>query len=377
MEIQSLTLRGFRNYADEHIDFDPGINVISGPNAQGKTNLLEAVYLLTGTRSFRVRTDSELIGFNEQFAQIEAKIHSQGRAQTVTMLMRPKIRKAITCNGSKITQTQLSEKLKAVLFCPDDLNLIREGPAIRRKLMDDAISQLKPGYAALLGEYNRLYASKMKILKAYQDDSAMLQTLPEFSDALYRLSAKIIRYRASFVRRLEDMASPIHESFSGTGEKLSVRYKTVSTVADPTAPETQIYSDILKHAETHHHAELATASCLTGAHKDDLIIDINGQNARSFASQGQTRTAALSIKMAERELFLQLTGEPPVLLLDDVLSELDASRQAFVLNRIGGGQTLITCCEDDQISRRTGGRVFMVSAGSVTQLQTETQVPEA
>ena len=180
-----------------------------------------------------------------------------------------------------------------------------------------------------------------------------------------RASAQLIRYRAAFAARLNQAAGPIHREFSGQGEELEIRYKTVSTVRDPFASAREIYYDICDHQERHRQAELDSAQCLTGAHKDDLEIYINGSAARSFASQGQTRTAALSMKLAEREIFLTETGEYPILLLDDVLSELDTRRQEFVLNRIGGGQTLISCCEDEGISSRTGGKVLFVEKGKI------------
>ena len=158
---------------------------------------------------------------------------------------------------------------------------------------------------------------------------------------------------------------PIQREFSLGAEELEIRYATVSTVTDPFAPAREIYYQICEHQEKHRQAELESEQCLTGAHKDDLEILINGRAARAYASQGQTRTAALSVKLAEREIFLDETGEYPILLLDDVLSELDDARQAFVLNRIGGGQTLITCCEDEGISNRTGGRVLVVEKGRI------------
>src|SRR5699024_11179001 len=177
------------------------------------------------------------------------------------------------------------------------------------------------------------------------------------------VSAKLVRYRAAFVSRLAKSASPIHREFSGGADELELSYQTVSTVRDPFGPEKEIFYDICEHQERHRRAEIDSGQCLTGAHKDDIVISINGRSARTFGSQGQKRTAALSIKLAEREIHLQETGEYPVLLLDDVLSELDARRQEFVLNRIGGGQTLITCCEDDGIARRTGAKVITVSGG--------------
>ena len=367
MRLNRLTLRGFRNYAEAEAEFDGAINVISGPNAQGKTNLLEAVYLLTGGRSFRTRYDREMIGFDRDFAEIRGEIFAGERDQNMEILLRRGLPKQIRRNGVRQTASELCGTLKAVLFCPDDLNLIREGAAARRRLLDLAISQLRPGYGKLLSDYRKIYDNKSRLLQDYRDNPAMLDTLEVFSDGLARLSAKLIRYRASFSRRLAAAASPIHRDFSGAaGEELHVRYQTVSTVTDATASEQRIYEEIMEHQRFHRQAELASGACLTGAHKDDLEIEINGVSARSYASQGQTRTAALSLKLAEREIFLEETGEYPLLLLDDVLSELDAGRQEFVLNRIGGGQTLITCCEDEQIVRRTGGKVLFVNSGNIT-----------
>ena len=365
MRIDTLALRGFRNYTDAEVRFDGAVNVISGRNAQGKTNLLEAACLLSGGRSFRTRFDRELIGFSEEFASVRANVYAGGRDQNVEILLRRGGKKTVTVNRVRASAAELGAVINTVLFCPDDLNLLRDGPAARRRLMDQAICQLRPGYTRLLSDYNRLYENKMRILRDYREDPSMLDTLDEFSDGLARASARIIRYRASFARRLAEAAAPIHLDFSGADEALGVEYRTVSTVTDPTAAEQTIYAQICEHQRLHRAAELASGNCLTGAHKDDLEITVNGRSARSYASQGQTRTAALSLKLAERELFLAETGEYPILLLDDVLSELDAMRQDFVLNRIGGGQTLITCCEDAQIAEKTGGKVIMIENGTI------------
>ena len=365
MKILKLALNGFRNYEWETVEFSENTNIICGDNAQGKTNLLEAIYLLSGGRSFRTRSDRELTGFDYSEAEVLAEIFSHDREQTVRIRLCPGQAKKITVNGVKKTGAELSETVNGVLFCPDDLNLIKDGAQVRRKMMDLAISQIRPKYAAILSEYNRLYEQKTRILKDWKEKPSLLDTLDAFSDGLCRASAQIIRYRAAYISRLNRAVGPIHEEFSGRGEELELRYHTVSSVRDPFAPAKEIYYDICDHQEKHRQAELESAMCLTGAHKDDVEFLINGISARSFASQGQTRTAALSVKLAEREIILQETGEYPILLLDDVLSELDEKRQAFVLNRLGGGQTLITCCEDSNISSRTGGKVFFVEGGRI------------
>ena len=365
MRVKRIALNGFRNYDFETVDFIDGTNVISGQNAQGKTNLLEAVYMLSCGRSFRTRFDRELIGFESSWAEILADVYSHDREQTVSIRLQTGQAKQIKVNSVKKSAGELSQVVNAVLFCPDDLNMIKDGAAVRRRLMDNAISQIRPRYAQYLSDFNRLYEHKTRILKDWREKPSLLDTLDEFSEGMCRASAQIIRYRAAFSQRLSQAAAPIHRDFSGNGEELSMAYKTVSSVKDPFGPVKEIYYDICEHQERHRQAELDSSQCLTGAHKDDLEIYINGRSARSFASQGQTRTAALSVKLAEREIFLVETGEYPILLLDDVLSELDEKRQEFVLNRIGGGQTLISCCEYEGISRRTGGKVLFVEKGKI------------
>ena len=365
MKINRIAINGFRNYEWETADFSDETNVITGENAQGKTNLLEAIYMLSCGRSFRTRFDRELVGFDFSEAEILADVFSHGREQNIRIRICPGQAKKITVNGVKKTVTELSETVNTVLFCPDDLNLIKDGAAVRRKMMDQAISQIRPKYAGLITEFNRLYEHKTRILKDWREKPSLLETLDSFSDALCRISAQIIRFRASYVNRLNTAVKPVHGAFSGKGEEIELLYRTVGTVKDPFASAREIYYDICDHQEKHRQAELDSAQCLTGAHKDDIEILINGRSARSFASQGQTRTAALSMKLAEREIILEETGEYPILLLDDVLSELDEKRQEFVLNRIGGGQTLITCCEDTDISGRTGGKVFSVYGGRI------------
>ena len=365
MIVKRIALSGLRNDDFETVEFDPGTNVIAGENAQGKTNLLESVYMLSSGRSFRTRFDKELVGFEFSSADILADVYSHGREQTINIRLHPGCAKKIMVNGVKKTAGELGEVINTVLFCPDDLNIIKEGAAVRRKLLDNAISQIRPRYAELLTEYNRLYEHKTRILKDWREKPSLLDTLDDFSDSMCRVSAQLIRYRAAYTKRLSETAAPIHGDFSAGRESLGIEYKTVGTVRDTFASAKEIYYDLCEHQESHRQAELDSQQVLSGAHKDDLNILINGAAAKSFASQGQTRTAALSLKLAERDILLAETGEYPILLLDDVLSELDTKRQEFVLNRIGGGQTLITCCEDEGISRRTGGKVLHVKNGRI------------
>ena len=271
MKVSKIALNGFRNYEWETAEFAPGTNVISGPNAQGKTNLLEAVYMLSAGRSFRTRFDKELVGFGFSSAEILADVTSHEREQTVRILMQPGQTKKIQVNGVKKTAVELAETVNTVLFCPDDLNLIKEGAAVRRRLMDNAICQIRPRYAEYLAEFNRLYEHKTRILKDWREKPSLLDTLDEFSDGMCRASAQLIRYRASFAVRLGEAAAPIHREFSGEGEELELSYKTVSSVKNPFGSAKEIYYDICEHQERHRQAELESGQCLTGVHKDCLL----------------------------------------------------------------------------------------------------------
>ncbi len=366
MRIDSIELDGFRNYDGFKTGFDSNINVITGDNAQGKTNLLEAVYYLTGARSFRTRSDREVIGFGREFASISACVFSDGRNKSIDIKLIPGRKKQIEVNRVKLkTSSELSGTLTAVLFCPEDLYIIRESAGARRRFMDNAICQLRPRYAAALSEFNRLYEHKVRILKDHFEKPSLLDTLDDFNLRLAQTGAELIYYRASFSRRLSQYAGKIHREFSGGQEELTAEYRTVKTVDDPFKKPSEILPMLLEHQQGLRQAEIDSGQCLSGAHKDDLDIKINGVPAKSFASQGQTRTAALSLKLAEREIHFNDRGEYPVLLLDDVLSELDPGRQSFVLNRITEGQVFITCCEDRQIINKTGGRVLKIREGKL------------
>lgn len=370
MTVNGITLENFRSYETVKADFSENINIITGMNAQGKTNLIEAIFYLTCGRSFRTRSDRELINFNADSAFVKLDITSGGRDQVLEAYIQNRRRKTILINGVKQKSVSgLSGKLTAVLFCPSDLSMIREGAYERRRLMDQCLCQMRPKYAEALAEFSRIYDHKSRILKDYHEKPALLDTLDDFNERLAHFGAVLIYYRAAFIALLNERAREIHSDFSGGAEELFIKYETVKTIEEPLGKKpAELVGPLLEHLASHRSAELETGTCLSGPHKDDLLITINGKNAKSFASQGQIRTAALSVKMAERSILASDTGESPVLLLDDVLSELDSDRQDFVLNRVGGGQVFITCCEDDRIFARTGGRVFTVHKGHVERI---------
>lgn len=368
MRIDRLLLENFRNYKHQEISFDPDCNVIFGDNAQGKTNLLEAIRYLSCGGSNRAKSDQELIGFSAENAVLSGEIFSRDREFALRAeLYREKRRRLWINKVPAKTAAELSGVMQTVFFCPEDLLLIREGAAARRRFLDTALCQLRPRYAAALASYRRAYAHKTRILRDCEKQPGLLQMLPEFNERLVQCGAVIIHYRAQFIQRLAVIAAANHADCSGGKERLFVSYKTISSVQDPLAEPAILARQLRVHMEEHKCAELASRLCLSGPHKDDLCVEIDGRDTKTYSSQGQTRTAALSLKLAEREIYKNAFGEAPVLLLDDVLSELDPRRQEFVLNRIAGGQVFITCCEDDRLPLLLGGKVFHVAAGQATE----------
>jgi len=364
MIVQSVSLDFFRNYLHLEAAFDPGVNVICGENAQGKTNLLEAIAYLSAARSHRARYDRELIQFGVDSAFIKADLISRERDFTLEAQLHRGQRRNLYSNGVKLKNAgELAGILNTVLFCPEDLTLIRAGAAERRRFLDDCICQLRPRYAAALAEYKRLYEHKTRILRDCEEYPSLLDTLDEFSLRMAQTGAIVIHYRAHFIKKLRETVPPVHLDFSGGREALELEYQTVSTVTDPLAAPKDLLPQLLAHQESHRRAELESRQCLSGPHKDDFEVLLGGISAKTYASQGQTRTAALSLKLGAREIFHEDTGEWPVLLLDDVLSELDPRRQEFVLNRIRGGQVFITCCEEDKLETLSAGKSFRVHDG--------------
>lgn len=366
MQIDRLLLEGFRNYDSQQLTFDGSCNVIYGENAQGKTNLLEAIVYLSCGRSPRTHADRELIGFDRDRARLVGHIQAREREFETEILLNRGRRRRMTINGVAARNGgDLSQVLHTVFFSPEDLFLIREGAAARRRFMDQSLCQLRPRYAEALTEYGRLYDQKTRILRDSDEYPQLLDTLPDFNHRLCQVGAVLISYRARYVQALAVHARQAHWECSGEREDLTLTYQTVKTVEDPLGPVQDIAGALEEHQARHYQAELASRLCLSGPHKDDIAVTVNGLEARHFCSQGQVRTAALSLKLADREIHKNAIGEYPVMLLDDVLSELDPRRQEYVLNRIAGGQVFITCCENDRLDALLSGRVYHIREGKV------------
>ena len=367
MNLIEIQLENFRNYGTARAEFDPGVNLLIGANAQGKTNLLEAVAYLGSGKAFRTQKSAELVGLGADFAQIEGRVYSQEREQTLRWVLFPASRpRQLYRNGAKKkTAAEIAGVLQTVLFCPEDLMVLKAGASSRRKLADSAICQLRPNYEAALTEYNRILEQKNRILKDRYENPALLEILPEYNTRLCQVGALLISYRARFFAGLGREAAAYHGHFSGGKEEFSLAYRTVSNIENPFAPITELEQKLQEHLQSHYRAELESASCLTGPHKDDFDVTLSGLSLKAFGSQGQVRTAAISLKLAQRALMEKESGEMPVLLLDDVLSELDPGRQDFVLNQITKGQVFITCCEPGRFTKL--GKTIEIKQGTIVE----------
>lgn len=341
------------------------MNVLCGDNAQGKTNLIEAVYYLSLGKSFRTRYDRELISFGSSYCNILARVIAGGRDFNVRIKLSRTKPKEITVNSVQKRQGELGEIFSAVLFSPSDLCLVQEGAVNRRRFLDDSISVLRPRYGAIISEYAKNLEQKNAILKDYRRKPSLLDILDEYNLRLAKLSADIIRYRASFIKRLEKEAKPLNLDISSGKEELSFEYETLGEVQNPFESSEELMSRVLSNQERLKSAELECQRTLDGIHRDELRIFINGDDARSFASQGQARSAAISMKLALREIIVSEKNEMPALLLDDVLSELDPMRQEFLLGRIENGQTILSACSEENLEKLGRGRIFYIQDGNI------------
>ncbi|MCL2004116.1 MAG: DNA replication and repair protein RecF [Oscillospiraceae bacterium] len=349
MTLRSISLKSFRSYEEATFAFSGGVNVVAGANGAGKTNLLEAVYYLATSKSVRAVRDAELIRFGESGAELSADFISGGREQTLSVRIKSGARRLILLNGAALSSPRdLMGVLPAIFFDPGDLALLQGGAAERRAFTDAVLCQQKPRYLETLRRYRKLHESKTKLLRFAAEKPAYLDMLSEYNRGLADTGAVLASYRRPFCETLAPLAAAHHAAISGGRETLELRYCTRADDAD----------EAFAKMEERREAEIARRQCLVGAHRDDLEAVLNGRPLKGIGSQGQTRTAAVSMKLAARDVLAQTLGEPPLLLLDDVLSELDTARQRYVLGHMEGGQTFISCCEPEKITA-AGTNIFL------------------
>ena len=358
MILKNITSNGFRNL--EGLDFSPteGMNVIFGNNAEGKTNLLEAIWLFCGAKSFRGAKDKEMVAFNKDIAVNTCSFTLNNREMDAKIIIEQKRRAELL--GKKLSSpSQLAGNFYCLVFSPNDLNLVNDGPAVRRRFLDTAIGQIYPLYNELLREYVKAILQRNTVLRDIKFHPELEEILDDFESSISLLAIKILKYRHRYLEILGQNAPEIYAGISKGKENLEIRY--ISKIEKQMSLEEvqKIYKQARKE-------DIFTGSTSVGPHRDDIHLSLNGNLVKVFGSQGQKRSVALSLKLSEARILKKITGEYPIALLDDVMSELDTYRQDFILNHIKDWQVFITCCDPANISGLKNGKVFKMQGGSLT-----------
>lgn len=344
MFVKTFSFENYRNLVPDTVAPCEGINVICGKNAQGKTNLLECIWLFTGGRSFRGSKENELITFGKRQAKISLGFVTKIREQNIDITIQGGKRRPVLNDVPKSTISQIIGSFCAVVFSPDHLRLIKNGPEQRRNFIDGALCQIKPAYAVLLSRYKKILNERNALLKDIPKHRELEDTLEIWSERLAAEGALIAEERFSYLDKLTKTAASFYDGISSGQEKLTLQYKTACRIISGMNRK-EMASEILKTLHSRQKDDIFCGYTTVGIHRDDLVVKINDKDARAFGSQGQQRSAVLSPKLAEAAVLGSEKGETPVILLDDVLSELDSTRQDYLLRKLDGMQVFITCCE--------------------------------
>lgn len=359
-----LKFENYRNLEDGMIYPDHDVNVIFGDNAQGKTNLLEGVWLFTGGHSFRGNKDSELVrlkdGKNLPSAKLSADFFSGDRDQSASLFINNGRRSSVINGVEKKTGSALVGKICAVIFSPEHLLLVKEGPQRRRSFIDGAICQIKPSYAKLMSRYTRALTQRNTLLKDIFRHPELMETMDIWDDRLITFGSQVIVERLKYTDRLIPKAAEIYAGISKDSEKLTISY---SWLGDDRENIEELYRKALKKAEK---TDIKSGFTSVGPHRDDLEMSLDGFSARIYGSQGQQRSIVLAMKLAEAKLLEESIGEAPLILLDDVMSELDENRQDYLLNNLTGRQVFISCCSPETVRLQKKGQMFHVRGGQVS-----------
>jgi DNA replication and repair protein RecF len=357
MYVKSLELKNFRNYDSLNASFDQKTNIFYGKNAQGKTNILEAIYLCGTTKSHRSSRDREIIQFEKDEAHIRMQVSKAGVVHRIDMHLKKNKPKGIAIDGIPIHKaSDLFGIINIVFFSPEDLNIIKNGPSERRRFVDSELSQLNRFYLISLAGYNKVVTQRNKLLKEIGNVNSLKSTLDVWDEQLVSYGKSLIEERVKFIDHLNEILSDIHLQLTGGNEHIQLIY-------EPNVEACKFSQKL----ESNRQRDLQLKTSTLGPHRDDLCVKINGIDIRKFGSQGQQRTAALSMKLSEISLVKKTMKDTPILLLDDVLSELDSSRQNYLLKSIGDIQTFITCTGLDEFmeNRFDVNKVFKVTEGRI------------
>lgn len=355
MVVQSLALSHFRNYEKLDIALDPGVNIFYGNNAQGKTNILEALYMCATTKSHRGSKDKEMIRFGEDESHIRMQLLKDGVGHKIDMHLKKGKAKGVAIDGLPIRRSgELFGLAHMICFSPEDLSMIKNGPAERRRFIDMELCQLDKVYLHDLSDYNKTVNQRNNLLKQLQTNASLTDTLDIWDMQLVQSGRRVIRRRREFIEKMNDWLRPVHDKLTGGAEQIEMIYQ-------PNVTEDMFEEKIFMNRDR----DLFMKMTQTGPHRDDFTFEVGGIDIRRFGSQGQQRTAALSLKLAEIDMVREIIHDDPVLLLDDVLSELDSSRQNYLLDSISHIQTVMTCTGLDEFieNRLSIDRVFKVTDG--------------
>lgn len=359
MIIRSLELSNFRNYEKLNISFSPDVTILYGDNAQGKTNILEALYTASTTKSQKGSKDKDMIKFNESESHIRMTVEDGDIERRIDMHLKSTKQKGVAIDGIPIRKaSELYGIMNIISFSPDDLGIIKEGPAERRRFIDMELCQLDKLYMHNFSGYNRALDQRNNLLKQISFNAELKGTLNVWDEQLINFGEYLIEKRDLFIKEISDIASKIHSIITENKETLEIQYL-------PSTDKESFRNELLSSREK----DIILKMTNVGPHRDDMIFMVNGQDARKYGSQGQQRTAALTLKLAEIELVKKKTGKNPVLLLDDVLSELDRNRQNKLLENISGVQTVVTCTGLEEFikNRIKYDKVYRVTAGTITE----------
>lgn len=359
MIIESVEMKNFRNYEMLSLPLNPGKNILYGDNGQGKTNILEALYISASSRSHRGAKEREMIRFGEEEAHVKVLVKKGDLPYRIDIHLKKNRSRGIAINGIPLKKaSELFGIVNMVFFAPEDLFIIKNGPSERRRFIDMELCQLDKIYVYNLIQYNKTLLQRNKLLKEIDYRNDFMETIDLWDFHMEKYGKEIIARRREFIKEMNLLVQPIHDSISGGKEKLSLEY-------EPMCEEKILGEEIKNNRERDQKLRTST----TGPHRDDIKFILNGIDIRKFGSQGQQRTAALALKLAEIELVKKRTGDVPVLLLDDVFSELDSHRQEQLLNHLDRIQTVITCTGMDQILEQKGqwDKVYHIAAGRVEQ----------
>lgn len=359
MVVEKIYLQNFRNYEELELEFSPGVNMIYGDNGQGKTNIAEAVYLFSTAKSHRTAHEKDMIrlGFDEARIKIEFS-NNQRKMSAGFKIFKDKAHALSINDVPGIKNSEFIGTFLSVMFSPEDFSFIKDGPSERRKFMDIAISQLKPSYFKLLSEYNRYMKSKMKALK----EPDYLPMIDVYNEKLAELSASIILYRNDFIEKLKPKILKLNKEVTKTDDELTVVYESFVPFF---SEKEKLKKEILKKLNRVKQREIYEKICLAGPHREDLDFCLNGNRLRDFGSQGQVRTAVLCVKLAQAEIIKESLGEYPVLILDDILSELDSTRRKFLLDEIREKQVIITGTDKANFGKRKDTKLIHVNQGKI------------